>query len=165
MIIFKIGTALLHQVKHDLSRPHDFAFERVGFLFCRSSIGAQDSIISIAFTYLPVADEDYVSDSSVGARIGSRAIRKAMQTSMDFGAGAFHIHAHRGLGKPRPSAVDSHELPNLIGSLSNARPRLPHGSLILSDNHASGFCRVPSTQRIRPIARIVVVGYPTQICL
>ena len=165
MILFRIGRPLLEQVQRDLSRPHPFAYERVGFLLCRSSIMAKHCIINIAFLYLPVPDEDYIEDRSVGARIGSNAIRKAMQKIIDFGAGAFHIHAHAGRGRPHPSTTDLRELPELVRSLANARPKAPHGFVILSDDQATGFCQMPSDQASHPIQKILVVGFPMQICV
>ena len=53
-----------------------------------------------------LADEDYEIDRTVGAKIGSAAMRKAVQSAYRPAATLLHVHTHGGHGKPGFSAVD-----------------------------------------------------------
>src|ERR1700674_6069733 len=75
---FKITTGLLVSVRADLGRPHPFAYERVGFVLAAAARSAS-GVLVLAQEHHPVADEDYLPDSSVGAMMGPGAIRKAME--------------------------------------------------------------------------------------
>ena len=75
---FKITTGLLASIRADISRPHAFAYERVGFVSAAVAWSAWGVLI-LAQEHHPVADEDYVPDPSVGAMMGPEAIRKAME--------------------------------------------------------------------------------------
>lgn len=78
-MIFRARSDLLSAVRGDLHRLHAFAAERVGWLVCRAGRLADGGLVILASGYDAVADEDYVNDPSVGARIGPAAIRKALQ--------------------------------------------------------------------------------------
>ena len=56
--------------------------------------------------YTPVADEDYEIDPRVGAKIGSAAMRKAVQSAYRPAATLLHVHTHGGHGEPGFSGVD-----------------------------------------------------------
>src|SRR5574341_1691005 len=63
-VVLKITSALLHQVRDDLRRPHPFASERVGFLTARCTRSGQ-GIVVLAAGYLAVPDNGYVPDETV----------------------------------------------------------------------------------------------------
>jgi hypothetical protein len=96
-------------VRDDLYRRHRFAAERVGFLACRAARLANNGLIILATEYHPVADDDYVEDPTVGAMMGARAIRVAMQLAYNGGredTSVFHIHMHDRAGYPVFSQTD-----------------------------------------------------------
>src|SRR4051794_7201842 len=99
-INFKITDALLGEVKQDLNRPHEFAYERVGFLACRVGRITPGGWIMIASKYYLVEDKDYIEDYSAGATIGSDAIRKMMQIAYDEPVSIVHVHEHSHYGRP-----------------------------------------------------------------
>src|SRR5690349_13978435 len=114
-VTVRIPKALLVAMRLDLARPHDHALERVGFLVAR---GAQHDrgMLLLAMDYAAVADEDYIPDSRVGARINSHAIRSALQRALTSGDSVLHTHAHEHSGTPGFSGVDARTLVDLVPS-------------------------------------------------
>src|ERR1700729_2806808 len=100
-------------MRRDLVRPHVFAAERIGFAAVRIGNAGNDPTLILVEGYSPVADENYIDDPKVGARINSAAIRTAMQMAIDQRCGAFHVHLHINRGKPRLSRTDRTELPRV----------------------------------------------------
>jgi hypothetical protein len=113
--------------------------KRVGFINCRAA-QIRDGVMVLAESYQPIADGDYVRDSAVGARINGSAIRAAMQSSLNSGAGIFHVHMHAHFGVPRPSRTDVEETKKLAPDFFNVTPSMPHGAVILSKDQAFGLC-------------------------
>lgn len=157
-------TSSMYKAMHnDLDRPHEFAYERVGFLLTRSMKVAFGTEIIVAVGYVPVADEDYVQDNSVGAKISSEAIRKIMQLMFDQKCGCFHVHKHEGFGKPYPSYTDKESLPALSKSLSGISGIHSTGFLILSDNSFFANAFVDKAKTSSAIANFSVVGSPMKL--
>ena len=100
----KIDGRLLDTVRQDLHRPHPFAYERVGF-FTAGVADLGDRLLLLVRDYTPVADADYEIDRKVGAKIGSAAMRKAVQSAYRPAATLLHVHTHGGQGKPGFSGV------------------------------------------------------------
>lgn len=150
-------------MRRDLVRPHSFASERIGFLFAKVGTADHGTILILCTEYDPVADDNYVPDESVGARINSTAIRLAMQRILDTRSSCFHVHVHPHVGIPGLSRVDTKEIPPIISSFYNVDPRSPHGILLLSADSCLAFIWPPG--QITPIQaqKIVIVGYPTEI--
>src|SRR6267143_3197136 len=78
-LIIKLTRELDTIIRTDLDRPHEFSAERVGFVSSAHTEINRDTFLIILKTYHPVADDNYVRDNSVGARINGNAIRAAMQ--------------------------------------------------------------------------------------
>jgi len=78
-VMFKVGDQLLARVRNDLGRLHEFAAERVGFIACRAASLVPGGIVILAHEYKAVGDEEYIDDRTVGAMMGSNAIRKALE--------------------------------------------------------------------------------------
>jgi len=146
---FKAHRSLIVRIQEDLRRPHQFAFERVGFVSCRFGVIDHGALV-LAHDYHPVADEHYEVDQSVGARFGSAAIRSALEIAISKPVGIFHVHLHDHPGVPRPSSVDSREWAKFVPNFWHVRPELPHGALILSSDRIIGRCWYPGL--IRPVA-------------
>ena len=73
-------TGELHaSILQDLKRRHPFAAERVGFVFGRLGSLADGGRMVLLTRYHSIADDQYVEDNTVGARIGSDALTWAMQ--------------------------------------------------------------------------------------
>lgn len=143
-VLFKITSPLVESVREDLVRPHEFAAERVGFLICGVGRLQPNGLIILAHDYHPVANDDYVDDPSVGALMGSEAIRKAMQLAYNSKVAMFHVHLHDHTGCPWPSSTDRREAAKFVPDFWHVRPEMPHGTVIVSRNSLSGRCWYPN---------------------
>jgi len=159
-VVFKIMDTLLDEVRRDLIRPHEFAAERVGFLVCRPARLNGGGIVILAHDYSPVDDPDYVDDPSVGAMMGPRAIRKALEFALNNQSGMFHVHMHEHFGRPRFSRVDIRESARFVPDFWNVRSEMPHGAVVLSNDSACGSCWVPGVSIPIAISEVRVVGSP-----
>lgn len=143
----------------DLSRPHPFALERVGFVFSKLSFAGPEVAVVFPVAYVPVSDEHYIEDDSVGVRIGTEAIRFAHQHALTTRLGCLHVHMHPGAARPWFSRVDLETLAGLSPSLRRMAPGAAHGGLVLAHDRASGLLWLPSASE--PVeADVTVVGYP-----
>ncbi|MEP7375975.1 MAG: ThiF family adenylyltransferase [Chitinophagaceae bacterium] len=160
IVKMRIPARIQQQMLIDLQRKHPFAYERVGFLFTKSKKLTNKTMLVLATEYVPVADEDYVEDKTVGARINSTSIRKAMQTIFDNKGGCFHVHLHDHSGIPGPSSTDKKGLPGVAESFSNISGEQVNGILILS--HDSFYCTVKIKEKKKFVlpASVSAVGYP-----
>lgn len=136
MIRLRLPETLARTMLEDLRRPHAFAFERVGFLCCKQSTVPSGQLL-LAYRYVPVPDEHYIPDDSVGARFDSAAIRAGMQLALTEKAAVFHVHVHEHTGVPRLSRVDEREMKALMPCFVNVCPERLHGALVLSSDRAS----------------------------
>jgi len=159
---FKIPRKLIDEIRIDLSRPHPFAYERVGFITCKVGRLDDNGWVMLAVNYHPVEDEDYVEDDSVGAMIGSAAIRKMMQRAYDEPYSVVHVHMHEHSGRPGPSITDAREMAKLIPNFWNVRRSFPHAAVILSIDSMSGTVWDPSSKTKFMIEDLTVVGTPMQ---
>lgn len=159
-ILFKIRQQLLTHIIADLRRPHKYAAERVGFIACRFGALKPSGIVLLASDFLPVADEDYIDDQSVGAMMGDAAIRKALQFAFNTNVGMFHVHVHEHRGLPWFSRTDCRENSNFVPDFFHVRPHAPHGAVVLSLDSAAGLCWHPQTAEPYRISEFVFVGSP-----
>lgn len=161
-LMFKMHWSLKQAIHEDLQRPHTFAFERVGFVECRAA-DIEGGILVLATSYHPVSDEHYVRDDSVGARISGAAFRSAMQSSLSNRTGVFHIHMHEHRGPPIPSSTDRKESRKFVPDFFNVTPSMPHGTLILSKDSATGDCWTSKTSEPTRFNQIIFSGAPLQL--
>ena len=162
-IVFRISRDLLKIVRRDLARPHPFASERVGFLVCRLGSVGHHEVVILAQSFQSIADDDYVESDSVGAMMGSAAIRKALQIAYSDRTSMFHVHMHEHFGQPGFSLVDLRESAVFVPDFWHVCPSHPHGALVLSKDSATGLCWYPGIRHPLPIGEIVVVGAPMEI--
>ncbi len=156
----RIPAAVYEAARADLARPHAFAAERVGFFSAALGFPEERRAYVLLTRYVPIPDEQYVHDPGAGARIGTVAIREAIQRVLDEGSGQFHVHMHEHYGQPRPSFMDSRETPRLIESLAAAGPGSAHGAIILSRDSAWARVWAPGVERPVIASRITAVGSP-----
>jgi hypothetical protein len=156
---FKITTGLLASIRADLARPHPFADERVGFVLAAAAQSAAGVLI-LAQEHRPVADEDYLPDSSVGAMMGPEAIRKAMEWALMKKVSIFHVHSHGGRGIPRFSGIDVRESAKFVPDFLKVAPQMIHGSIVLSDDAAAGRFWVSGNSGAEDVSEFVEVGTP-----
>ena len=158
---FKITEDLQVAIIRDLERPHRHASERVGFLRTHQP-QTSDGTLILAREYLPVADEHYLPDRWVGARIDANAIRHALEWSDGWPGGVFHIHKHLGTGVPGFSPDDHDGNARLVPAFFNISPTGFHGAVVLSDD--SLFGAVWTAKKAAPIAiaKLSVVGTRTR---
>jgi len=159
-IHIKLPRPLFDRMQHDLSRPHPFAAERVGFLYVQLGSGEANSWLVLGADYVPVADEHYLKDMTVGARISGEAIRSTMQRVLNTGEGVFHVHRHDHRGRPWFSRVDLAELRRLVPSFRNVGPKAVHGTLLLSLTETTALVWLPGYQEPIGVTRISIVGQP-----
>jgi hypothetical protein len=159
-IIFRIPEKLHLQMLEDLRRSHNHAWERVGFLFTKSKWIDDKTLLIIATSYQAVADENYIEDPTVGAKIGSSAIRSAMEFMRNSNSGCFHVHIHDHDGKPAPSATDQKGLPGVVDSLSNISSGQAVGILILSKDGFYSAVQSPNFKGLKSADLISIVGFP-----
>ncbi len=157
-IVFRFHQQLLSVIHRDLTRPHRFAAERVGFIACAVSSFERDGILILAETYHPVADDHYINNPKVGAMMDSSAIRTALEIAYGRDVAMFHVHRHEHHGKPRFSPVDRSENAKFIPDFFKVRPSLPHGAIVLSHDSAAGTCWLGKTLPPIEIQSFSVVG-------
>lgn len=138
-IAFRAMDNFMDKVRRDLTRPHRFAAERVGFISIRAAQG-HEHLMLLAQEYYPVADEDYLNDRSVGAMMGQEAIQKALEVALLKPVGMFHVHLHGHRGEPRFSSTDLREQLRFVPDFFKVRPQMPHGAIVLSHDAARGRC-------------------------
>lgn len=138
-ILIKITEELLARVRADLHRRHPFAFERVGFLTAGAARSPEGDILLLCRSYHPVADEHYEATATVGAQIGSDAMRQVIEVAHPGKSALLHIHTHGGRGLPTFSKTDLVSGAQFVPGFFNALPRTPHGLLVLSNTSARGL--------------------------
>ncbi len=143
----------------DLRRAHAFAYERVGWVFAKQTLPSTEDLLLLAVDYVPVADEDYLEDSHVGARFNAATIRSAMQRSRAAGMSCLQVHLHDHQGHTSFSSVDCRTIDELATSLRVVAPTLAHGGLVLSDDSATARIWLPDADKHSP-SRVVIVGFP-----
>lgn len=161
MIRFKMSEQLFEEIQRDLSRPHKFALERVGFIGTGLAIHGCHCTI-IAHSYKPVADEDYLPDPNVCAMMGPNAMHKAMAWAVEQLVGLFHIHTHGLIGMPKFSHTDIVESDRFIPHFFKASPQRPHGTIVLSKTHAFGRVWLNAKSPARPIDEFHLIGSHTR---
>jgi len=142
MNTLRINNTLFSEIVDDLRRPHEYAHERVGFMFCRQSALRSGSLL-LAYRYTPIRDDQYLEDRTVGARFDGSCIRDAMQIALTEGCSVFHVHLHEHRGQPRFSGIDTRAMQEIMPCFVNLRPDRLHGALVLSLD--SAFARVWGT--------------------
>jgi hypothetical protein len=156
---FKISESLLKCIHADLSRPHRFAFERIGFIACRHA-SVTGGIALLAERYHTVEDDDYLNNTKVGAMMGPSAIRKALQIAYKEPISMFHVHRHEHRGIPRFSPLDLRENAKFIPDFWKVRPGIAHGAIVLSHDSAFGLAWDPIDRIPKPFNEFTVIGRP-----
>jgi len=157
----KITESLLKAVRTDLHRSHAFAFERVGFLTAGASWTHMGDLVLLTRSYLPVEEDDYERCSTVGARIGPSAMRKALQEAYRHKSAILHVHTHGGKGRPEFSSVDLNSARDFVPSFFNALPQVPHGVVVLSNDSARGLIWTDPLARPQYVDSFQQVGAPS----
>jgi hypothetical protein len=156
----RIPRSIFENMLLDLTTPHDFAAERIGFLSASlSKLDGGDELV-LFNDYFPVRDSEYMPDLTVGARINSSAIRSAMQQIMDSKLGMFHVHLHPDGFPLRFSRADCAGYARLLPSFRSAGPQLVHGALIINSDGAYGAVLLPGAEDVVEVGGLSVVGFP-----
>jgi len=164
--LVKLTGALYGAILADLSRPHPFAAERVGFALGRLAKGRDGNRIVLLSRYHPVPDDQYIQDENVGARIGRHAITWAMQEAYrgrPNGEGLFHVHVHDHRGAPAMSGTDRRELPEIVKGVQSVGRSAAHGIVVFSRDHGSAWGWLPGAGEAVPAASIAVIGAPVSV--
>jgi hypothetical protein len=156
---FKISERSIKNIREDLDRSHQFAWERVGFLRVGLAAGVGETLL-LAGAYRAVPDDQYRKHPTAGVSIGSDAIREALEWADGWRGGIFHIHAHRGSGIPRFSGMDIESNARLIPSFFNIAPTGIHGAIVLSDDRLAGAVWTGRLHPPKAIDRTTVIGAP-----
>lgn len=153
---FRATSAFIQEVRRDLSRPHAFALERVGFITVRAASGT-DGLVLLAEKYYPVADDEYVRDNTVGAMIGQEALRKALELALLLRIGVFHAHMHFPSARLWFSSTDLREQAKFVPDFFKVCPQMPHGAVVLNDKAIAGRIWTAPTQ-VKNIDEFNIVG-------
>lgn len=156
-VMLKLPSYLLEEIHADLSRPHPYAAERVGFIACRLAATATGACI-LGQTYRPLADAHYEDDPSVGAMMNAHAIRNALEYAYNHRVAMFHVHRHEHHGPPRFSLVDEEEAARFVPDFWKVAPSLIHGAIVLSRDRMHGKWWSPRTRTARSMDEYVTVG-------
>lgn len=152
----------LHTIHDDLSRPHAFAAERVGFLSCSAAHLHDGNLLLVGEQWHAVDDEDYVDEPRVGACIGPAAFRKVLQSAYREPASILHVHRHEHRGIPRFSPIDERSMREFVPGFFNACRSHPHGALVLSHDSAAGAMWIsPGTSPVE-LKRFELIGNPPE---
>lgn len=162
-VAFKITRDLLRRALDDLSRPHGFAAERVGFFSCRVGALRPRGWVVLAHNFHPLDDDDYLRDRTVGAMMGPGALRKAMQIALNREVCMVHVHIHGHKGEPWLSKVDLRETAKFVPDFWHVRPHLVHGAIVLSVDSCAGLCWHPQYSEPLRFTDFSIVGAPTSV--
>jgi hypothetical protein len=157
-IYLRALSGLLREMHADLSRPHSFALERVGFLTCGIAEISSADVLLLAQTWHTVDDGDYIDEPTVGACIGPAAFRKILQTVHRSPASILHVHRHDHTGQPGFSQTDVRSMREFVPGFFNACPSRPHGALVLSHDAAVGAIWLSRDSVPTPVRRFEFVG-------
>ena len=156
---FKITSRLLASIRQDLTRPHSFAYERVGFISAGLTT-AGDNLLILARNYRPLMDHEYLPDTSVGAMMGPEAIRSTLQWTLETGGAMFHVHTHGGCGVPSFSAIDIRENAKFVLDFFKVASHAAHGAIVLSNDAARGQIWCNRNEPYEFIQDFVEIGVP-----
>ena len=157
-IALRIPDSLTEVILADLRRQHPFAYERVAFLLCKQT-SVPSGLLLLAYKYIPIRDDQYIEDHTVGAKFDSSAIRDGMQAALSEGAAALHVHLHDHVGRPHMSRTDVREMQALMPCFVNLCPERVHGALVFSVSAA--VAKVWGTHlpaEGTPVSKITSVG-------
>lgn len=157
-IRLRMSQSMLETIRRDLSRPHDFAAERVGWLFVESA-PAGDGHVLLPIAYEPIEDRDYEPDRRVGARFGGAAIRRALTRAMQHQQGAMLIHAHEFEDWPRFSGVDLETVGALMPAFRGVAPGVFHGAVVIGRENLTAVSGIDGLSDVRcsiigPVLRV-----------
>lgn len=155
--LLRISEQLVELIHEDLSRPHSFAAERIGFLVCRFA-SSPGSTLMLAHSFHSVSDEDYEDAPMMGAMISGNAFRKLLQYSYANDVGVFHLHRHEHRGTPQFSQTDKAESKKFVPDFFKVRPNRNHGAIVFSFDSIYGWLWDVQTRNPRVISRIDIVG-------
>lgn len=122
----KFRDGLLNEVTNDLSRPHPFAFERVGYL-----LGEIRDGILILNEWISFDDSLYEENEDVGARVGANGMTLLMKKAFSEKKLFFHTHLHDFQDIPSFSGVDMRSLMEVTPSLFDFSGTGPHGAFLI----------------------------------
>jgi hypothetical protein len=154
----KITNRFLKEIRKNLYRPHSFAYERVGFVYCKAT--KEGSLI--ASTYEAIADELYKKDKMVGAKFSGDAIFAAMKRSLKTKEGVFHIHIHEHKGEPHLSGIDIKSVLEISNSMADVNPNVKHGCILLSEDWCKTYVLTNDKKRLEAI-KTNVIKFPFSI--
>lgn len=159
-ISLRMTSPLWCHIHADLSRPHAFAFERVGFLTCGPSNLPAGDLLLLAQEWHTVDDTDYIDKATVGACIGPRAFRKILQQAYGSPSTILHVHRHEHFGMPGFSRTDILSMREFVPGFFNACRSRPHGALVLSRDAAAGHVWLDPAARPLEIETFHILGQP-----
>lgn len=165
-INIKLTGLLYGRMVRDLTRPHPFAAERVGFVLGRMGSLADEGRLLLLTRYHVIPDDQYVDDPAVGARIGAEALTWAMRAvyhGRPTREGIFHVHLHDHAGETGMSPVDSCEIPRLMPGFRSVGRDAAHGIVILSRDHASAWVWLPGAKGPACADTVSVIGAPVGV--
>jgi hypothetical protein len=161
-ICLRLPEPLLKKIHEDLSRPHPFAAERVGFLTCGVASLTDPGMLLLGEAWHAVADDDYIEDDRVGACIGGSAFRKLFQAVHREPAAILHVHKHDHIGRPGFSFTDERSMREFVPGFFNVCGSRPHGAIVFSRNSAVGAIWTGTGGPRHSLSSVEVIGLPCE---
>ena len=159
--IIRLRRDLFDLMLKDFERPHNFAYERVGFLYGRLVL-AGSLLVVLPTEYRPVPDEQYRKDDSVGAMIDEDALFEAHNRTSLTGLCCLHVHSHGGRGRTWFSRTDLKTLRAIGPSLQRLARQSAHGGLVLTNTSGASLLWLPN-QATPTRGDVSIVGFPMSI--
>lgn len=162
----RMSSDLYEAMLTDLRRPHEHAFERVGFAFGRRCRPNDLSSIIYLHRYVPVDDDRYIKTHEFGALIDDEAILEIQQEVRRLRSGcggAFHVHLHDLSGMPKLSPADMIGIPPVARCMQRMDPDGASGLLLLSSDKACAQVWESRDSEGRECDLVSVIGVPLNI--
>jgi|SRR5579862_2366985 len=162
----RMSSDLYESMLADLRRPHEHAFERVGFAFGRRCRLSDSSSIIYLHRYQSVDDDRYIRTNEFGALIDDEAIlaiqQEVRRLRSGFG-GAFHVHLHDLPGTPNLSGADMVGIPPVARCLQRMDPDGASGLVLLSSDKACAQLWESRDSEGRECDLVSVIGVPLNV--
>lgn len=127
---------LFDSAVNDIKRPHEFAFERVGYFLGKHDNNENKVMIDDWYTF---EDSMYEQNDEVGARIGSVGMKSLMVKALSTNKVFFQFHLHDFAEIPDFSFVDLKSLKEIVPALFSFSTAKLHGALVGNEEHITAL--------------------------
>lgn len=127
-----------------IKKPHEHAFERVGYFLGTVNNNLKGIEINDWFTF---DDSMYEKNDEVGARVGAVGMKKLMVKALSTNKVFLQFHLHDFAELPDFSFVDLNSLKEIIPALFSFSSATLHGALVGNDEFITSLVWISKTER------------------